>query len=108
MFPIVPCFDMARIIILEKQKHVTKNQTAKGTDNMGNDKKLNEQTMLSEQELKDVNGAGEPTDEYKNDGCMTPGYSLTPGYSMSRDYCGALAGCNQAIGIPAYAKTIKK
>ena len=90
---------MVRIIILEK--HVTKNQTAKGTDNMGNDKELNEQTMLSEQELKDVNGAGDPTDEYKNDGPMRPGYSMT------RNYSGALACCDQVIGIPKYAKTIK-
>jgi len=42
---------MVRIIILEKQKHVTKNQTTKGTDNMGNDKKLNEQTMLSDLQM---------------------------------------------------------
>ena len=92
---------MVRIIILEKQKHVTKNRTAKGTDNMGNDKEFNEQVMLSEQELKDVNGAGDPTDEYKNDGRMRPGYSMT------RNYSGALACCDHVIGIPKYAKTIK-
>lgn len=69
---------------------------------MGDNKKITNDVILTEQELKGVNGAGEPTEEKKSSDVL----KLHPGYSMTRDYEGALSSGKQIMGIPSYVHKI--
>ena len=69
---------------------------------MGDNKKITNDVILTEQELKGVNGAGEPTEEKKSSNVL----NLHPGYSMTRDYSGALGKAEKTMGIPSYVHKI--